>query len=128
MGKHQVVAPVRPVPDNFEQSAVQIGPCQIVSGSGELFNHVDDGLPMWAGDGDREVELFVPFRRVFAGPPAVTLGINGIDSDHSANLRFVVTPDRVQANGFVIRFKTWGDTHIARACVSWQAVGASLML
>ena len=128
MGHHRILASVRPIPDTFQQTVMQVGPCQFVSGAGEVFNHVDDGLPMWSGHGDRVVDLFVPFRRLFAAPPAITLGVSGMDSDHSANLRFMLTAQRVQANGFVLCFRTWGDTHIARACVTWQAVGAALVV
>jgi hypothetical protein len=32
----------------------------------------------------------------------------------------------VSPTGFNIRFKTWGDTKIARASVNWGAIGAAI--
>jgi len=40
---------------DFKQTVLHVGHVQVISASDELFNHVDDNLPMWAGDGDRSV-------------------------------------------------------------------------
>lgn len=109
--------------ETFVQTQVQVGGLQIISASDELFNHVDAGLPMWAGDGDREVRLDVAFANAFAEPPGITLGLTGIDAAHDQNLRFWLDAVDVTAKGFTIMFKTWDDTHIARASVAWQALG-----
>jgi hypothetical protein len=45
------------VPAVFPQTAISIGDVQVISSTDELFNHVDDNLPMWAEDGDRLVSL-----------------------------------------------------------------------
>ena len=46
-----------PVPAVFPQTAITMGDVQVISSTDELFNHVDDNLPMWAEDGDRLVSL-----------------------------------------------------------------------
>lgn len=107
----------------FMQTKIHIGDLQIISASDELFNHVDDGLPMWAGHGDRSVRVDIAFVRGFAEPPSIVLGLTGIDAAHDQNLRFWLHPLNVKATGFTMEFTTWDDTHIARASVSWQAVG-----
>lgn len=96
---------------------------QIVTASGELFNHVDDNGPMWADDGDREVRLKLRFATSFQRPPHITLGISGMDSSCAQNLRFSLSTDAVTSESFVIVFKTWGDTRIARTSVNWSAIG-----
>lgn len=107
----------------FEQAKIVIGKMQVLSATGEVFNHVDSGEPMWAGDGDRAVRLPVGFLTPFASAPMVVIGLSGIDSAQDQNLRFALRPTDVTSEGFTIDFATWGDTHIARASVFWQAVG-----
>ena len=99
---------------------------QVVTASGELFNHVDDNGPMWSGDDDREVRVAVRFAAHFQRPPHITLGISGLDSSCGQNLRFSLVADVVTALGFEIVFKTWADTKIARASVNWSAIGQAV--
>ncbi|MDR0808783.1 MAG: H-type lectin domain-containing protein [Gemmobacter sp.] len=111
-------------PDSlFPQTVVSIAGMQVIQASGELFNHVDGGLPMWASHDDRLVRVEITFQATFAEPPAINLGLVGIDSAHDQNLRFRLRAADVTPRGFAIEFSTWGDTHIARASVSWQAIG-----
>ena len=112
-----------PVPAVFPQTAITMGDVQVISSTDELFNHVDDNLPMWAEDGDRLVSLDILFTKPFKQAPAVTLGLSGIDGATDTNLRFWLHAKNVTAKGFTIEFSTWYDTHIARASVSWQAIG-----
>ncbi len=95
----------------------------MISAADELFNHVDDGLPMWSEDGDRQVTEKITFANAFADAPNITLGLTGIDAAHDQNLRFQLIAQDVATDGFTIAMTTWGDTHIARASVSWQATG-----
>lgn len=111
----------------FTQSVVSLGGIQVIQASDELFNHVDDGLPMWSSDGDRSVRLDIVFRETFADVPLVSLGLTGVDSAHDQNLRFWLHAADITPRGFAIEFSTWGDTHIARAAVSWQAVGEAFI-
>lgn len=108
----------------FEQRCLLSGEgLQIISATDELFNHVDTNDYLWSGQGPRALELAVRFQRPFATPPLVSLGLSGIDSSHSENLRFNITAESVSEAGFVIRFVTWDDTRIARASISWTAIG-----
>ena len=109
--------------DKFPQTSVQANDLLILSSTDELFNHVDEDLPMWAGEGDREVVVDILFQTPFLKTPAILLNVVGIDSAHDQNLRYVVNATNITSKGFSIQFKTWGDTHIARASVSWQATG-----
>ncbi|MEG3663263.1 H-type lectin domain-containing protein [Celeribacter halophilus] len=112
-----------PTPVTFPQTVHTIGDVQIICSSDELFNHVDDNLPMWSGEGDRLVSANITFTKPFKEPPAVTLGVSGIDAERDHNLRFWIHARNVTEKGFTIEFSTWYDTHIARAGVSWQAFG-----
>ena len=118
------IASIKPeIVQTHRQKRVSISDLQVITCSGELFNHVDEGLPMWASEGDRAVTATIQFCHAFNFAPAITLGITGLDSSHDQNLRFRLNAIDVTATGFTIKFSTWGDTHIARASVSWQAMG-----
>ena len=111
---------------NKQQTTAPLVGVQIVTAAGELFNHVDDNGPMWTGDGDREVRLKLRFTASFQRPPHITLGISGMDSSCRQNLRFSLAAETVMSESFVIVFKTWGDTKIARASVNWSAIGQAV--
>jgi hypothetical protein len=113
----------KPLVDAFPQKKLELNGLQIISSSDELFNHVDENLPMWSEDGDRMVCVDIVFARAFDDVPCITLGLTGIDADHDHNLRFWLNALNVKKERFTIEFTTWSDTHIARASVSWQAVG-----
>jgi hypothetical protein len=106
------------------QKVLKTGSIQVISAAGELFNHVDDNLPMWAETGDRSVRLTVTFDEPFGETPALTLGVIGLDCDHNTNLRYSLSAEKVFREGFEVVFVTWGDTRIARTSVSWQAIGS----
>lgn len=105
------------------QKKIVVGRFQIISAMGEIFNHVDKGLPMWSGQGDRSVSIEVTFLAPFGTPPVVNLGIVGVDSSHDQNLRLWLLARNITQKGFVLELSTWSDTHIARAAVSWSAFG-----
>ena len=109
----------------FPQTLMKIGQMQVINASDELFNHVDESLPMWVGEGDRTVSVEVLFMQPFQKAPAITLGIIGLDSDHTHNQRFWLNAVDIKPTGFTIECNTWGRTHIARIAVSWMAIGAS---
>jgi len=111
------------VPVSFPQTRTVIGPIQIITATDGLFNHVDDELPMWSGDGDRSVVVDIMFNTLFKASPVITIGLIGMDCDNSQNFRFWLKATNVKSTGFTIEFTTWGTTHIARAGVSWQAIG-----
>lgn len=109
-----------------QQTTAPLVGVQIVTAAGELFNHVDENGPMWSGDGDREVRFKLRFTASFQRIPHITLGISGMDSSCGQNLRFSLAAETVTSESFVIVFKTWGDTKIARASVSWSAIGQAV--
>ncbi len=78
---------------------------------------------MWAGEGDRAVEVEVQFDAPYLTPPAVQVALSGIDATHEQNLRCQVTAKEITNSGFTMVMSTWGDTRIARASSSWMAVG-----
>jgi len=99
---------------------------QIITSTGEVFNHVDRNEPMWAGEGDRNVRLPVSFAAPFHKPPHITIGLSGIDASKAQNLRFNLIAEEITRDGFFINFVTWGDTRIARASATWSAIGAAV--
>ncbi|MBL4919042.1 H-type lectin domain-containing protein [Szabonella alba] len=105
------------------QQCLTVGGLQVISAIDTLFNHVDEQLPMWTGEGDRKVAMNVAFLSPFASPPVVTIGLAAIDSAHDQNLRFWLAAHDITTTGFKIEFSTWADTHIARAAISWHAIG-----
>lgn len=109
--------------DPSQQTRTVIDALQLIAFEGPLFNHVDEGLPMWANDGDRAVRQEVTFVTPFEAPPNITMGLTGVDAAHDQNLRFRLQALDVTATGFMIEFATWSDTHIARASLAWQAIG-----
>ena len=111
---------------NKQQTTAPLVGVQIVTAAGELFNHVDENGPMWSGDGDREVRFKLRFTASFQRIPHITLGISGMDSSCGQNLRFSLAAEAVTSESFVIVFKTWGDTKIARASVNWTAIGQAV--
>lgn len=81
-----------------------------------------DGL-MWTGEGAREARAQIKFSEPFIAPPAVRAGLTMWDISHNTNARVDITTEDVSETGFVILFRTWGDTRIARVRVGWQAIG-----
>ena len=111
------------ISDLMPQMLVPIGTSQIISATGPLFDHVEQSGPMWDGDGDRAIRGRFVFTKAFVRTPLVTAYIVGLDSDHSTNLRYWLNVTDVGPLAFTLEFKTWGNTRIARAGVSWSAVG-----
>lgn len=100
---------------------------QMIAAADEVFNHVDTDEFMWTGTGGRRVEVPISFARPFVSTPLVVLGLTGIDSSQSENLRFNLTAEDVTGQGFTIVFVTWDDTRIARASASWTAIGREVV-
>jgi hypothetical protein len=79
------------LPDRFVQSKVEIDSLQIINSSGEIFNHFDDALEMWSGEGDRLLHVDISFTRGFLEAPSISLGVTGLDAARENNLRFWLT-------------------------------------
>jgi hypothetical protein len=66
----------------------------------------------------------VKFKKPFAQPPVVSIGMTSIDSGIPANtgMRLTVAVTSVQKDGFSYSFGTWCNTSIASAQANWIAV------
>ncbi len=89
----------------------------------QIFTHYNTGGPMWTERGAREARERVRFSAPFWKAPAVIIGIAMLDSAHTANLRVDVRAEHIDERGFDAILRTWGDTRIAQARLSWTALG-----
>lgn len=89
-----------------------------------LFSDFQDGGAMWTGKGRRELRRVIEFSEAFSAPPAVTVGLSMLDMDQASNHRVDICAETVTEAGFVIVFRTWGDTRVARVRADWMAMGA----
>ena len=88
-----------------------------------LFSDFQDGGAMWTGKGPRELRRVIEFSERYATPPAVTVSLSMLDIDQASNHRVDISAEQVTETGFVIVFRTWGDTRVARVRANWQALG-----
>lgn len=98
----------------------------IDQGDDVLFSDFEDDGEMWTGSGPRERRKAVVFNRPFKAPPSVFAALSMWDMDSEANVRADVGTDNVTPEGFELVFRTWGDTHVARARMRWMAIGPVL--
>ena len=101
-------------------SSTRIG---VAQGSLVLFSDYLDGGVMWTGEGPRELRRLVVFDEAFREIPAVQVSLSVWDIDQKHNPRMDISADMVTAEGFVIVFRTWGDTRVARVRADWLAIG-----
>ena len=92
-------------------------------GSVVLFSDFQEGGPMWSGEGPREVRRRIDFEDAFRAPPVVQVGLTMWDMDKGANPRVDLSTEAVEATGFTLVFRTWGDSRIARVRADWIALG-----
>jgi hypothetical protein len=88
-----------------------------------LFSDFQDGGTMWTETGPRELRRVIEFDEPFSSAPAVTVGLSMLDIDQATNHRVDICAEMVAADGFVIVFRTWGDTRVARVRADWMAIG-----
>jgi hypothetical protein len=89
-----------------------------------LFSDFQDGGAMWTETGPRELRRVIEFSERFLRVPSVTVGLSMLDMDQASNHRVDISAEMVTETGFVIVFRTWGDTRVARVRADWQALGA----
>ena len=75
------------------------------------------------GDEPRVAHGQVIFDQPFSVPPVVHAGLAGFDVSNSANARLEVCIESVSERGFIVELRTWLDTRIWSANVSWLAIG-----
>jgi len=95
----------------------------VARGSVVLFSDFQDGGAMWTGSGPRELRRPVSFFEKFATEPVVQVTLSMWDMDHKHNQRADISAEAVTPDGFVIVFRTWGDTRVARVRADWLAMG-----
>lgn len=92
-------------------------------GSLVLFSDFQDGGAMWTGEGPRELRRVVEFAEPFRSVPVVQVSISMWDMDRRTNQRADISAEMVNPEGFVIVFRTWSDTRVARIRADWLAIG-----
>lgn len=92
-------------------------------GSIMMFSDFEDGGAMWTGQGPRELRRVVEFEQPYASPPMVHVSLSMLDIDHKHNLRVDIAAEMVNEEGFVVVFRTWGDTRVARVRADWMSIG-----
>ena len=106
-------------------NAVTTNSVAIEGSVAQVFDHIDNGGPMWAGTGKRWARTIVNFQENFNKAPTVQLSIAMIDADSARNLRLELYAEDVTADGFTAVAHTWNDTRIGRLHVNWTAVGTT---
>ena len=96
----------------------------IEQGSLLLFSDFQDDGEMWTGTGPREMRRVVEFDEEFTQAPCVHVSLSMLDMDRATNHRVDISSEMVSESGFVIVFKTWEDTRVARVRADWLAIGA----
>lgn len=92
-------------------------------GSIVLFSDYQDGGAMWTGHGPRELRRAVVFSEAYKTVPMVQVTLSMWDMDQKSNQRADISAEMVNEEGFVIVFRTWGDTRVARVRADWIAFG-----
>ncbi|MEZ5733350.1 MAG: H-type lectin domain-containing protein [Paracoccaceae bacterium] len=95
----------------------------IEQGSVVLFSDYQDGGAMWTGEGPRELRKVVEFSETYMTDPVVQVTLSMWDMDQKTNQRADISAEMVNPEGFVIVFRTWGDTRVARVRADWLAIG-----
>ena len=92
-------------------------------GSIILFSDFQDGGAMWTGNGPRELRRLIEFKQPFLTDPVVQVTLSMWDMDQKTNQRADISAEMVNPEGFIIVFRTWGDTRVARVRADWLAIG-----
>ncbi|MWD26662.1 hypothetical protein E0K89_004150 [Aquicoccus sp. SCR17] len=95
-------------------------------GEVHLFSDFATDGEMWTGEGTRERRQRVEFAEPFSAPPVVQVGLSLWDMDCERNIRADIAAEDVDAQGFVIVFRTWSDSRVARVRMTWLAIGETM--
>ena len=71
--------------------------------------------------GDRTAQDFINFPTPFTGVPTVMVALSRLDVGNGANTRVTTFTDTINNDGFGAVLKTWWDTTLYSAGVSWIA-------
>jgi len=89
-------------------------------------DHQSKDDPEWElhkGYGSRSHTVTVRFPEEFAVPPTVSVALKSFDMHAGKNPRIEVKASRVEHNQFRLTYRTWADTYVHEAQVSWIAYG-----
>lgn len=95
----------------------------VANGEAEIFSAFDSGGPMWTGTGLRTERCRIEFEQPFLEAPSVHISLSMWDIEKGANHRVDLQAENIAVDGFEICFRTWSDTHVARARARWMAIG-----
>ncbi|XP_062616019.1 ATP synthase subunits region ORF 7-like [Saccostrea cucullata] len=65
----------------------------------------------------------IKFKTAFQEIPTVTYGLYVLDSDYTVNLRISTVVKEVTRTGFSVKIKTWENSVLYGARISWMACG-----
>ncbi|XP_052673413.1 uncharacterized protein LOC128155641 [Crassostrea angulata] len=65
----------------------------------------------------------VTFQTPFEAKPTVTYGLNLLDTGYTKNTRVIAEVTDVTKIGLQVRLRTWADTQLYGARISWMACG-----
>lgn len=89
----------------------------------EVISDFQSDGELWTGSGAREVRRHVAYSRPYKRAPRVLAFVQMFDLSNSANARIDVQVDEVTRDGFVLVFRTWLDTRVARVRIGWMSFG-----
>lgn len=98
-------------------------PVGIEQGDVALFADFEDGGDMWTGTGPRERRVPVRFETPFRDAPVVQVSVSLWDIEGASAVRAEIVAADIMPEGFVIVFRTWSDTRVARVRAAWIAIG-----
>ena len=81
------------------------------------------GLDYHAGRGERISRYTISFSQSFTAPPSVAVSLRGLDTRRQANTRIEAQAEAVTKIGFTLLVRTWFDSEIYGAWVTWLAHG-----
>ncbi|MBL4769026.1 MAG: H-type lectin domain-containing protein [Rhodobacteraceae bacterium] len=88
-----------------------------------LFSDFENDGAMWRGHGPRERRVAVKFSAEYRDEPSIHISMSLLDIDTGPSIRTDISAENITKTGFVVVFRTWADTRVARIRVSWMAIG-----
>ncbi len=89
--------------------------------SGEVSKVNDPDLKK--GEGERKSIEKISFDQEYANPPEVIVALSGINTGSDWNARLEVYAENITCQGSDIVIRTWRQSNVLYARVSWIAVG-----
>jgi len=113
----------RPLGQRYDMKRMRNHLIGVDHGDVVMFSDFEHDGVMWTGEGARQTRAHIEFSETYRAPPAVLVNLSMWDMSKDSHLRADVQAEDITSEGFAIVFRTWGDSKIARARVSWQSIG-----